>query len=69
MRRLGKGRLSEIFGKESVPIDEFLRSIELNKACEETWERGVEDSYKEVLIAFSNGINDYVKGVSLTPIE
>ena len=60
MRRLGKGRLSEIFGKESVPIDEFLRSVGLHRSCEATWEKGVDTFYKESLIAFSNGVNDYV---------
>jgi len=60
MRRLGKGRLSEIFGKESLPIDEFIRSAGLYRSCEETWNKGVDDLLSTSLTAFSNGVNDYV---------
>jgi len=37
MRRLGSGRLSEIFGKESLPIDEFMRTVGLRRTSEKTW--------------------------------
>ena len=68
-RLLAKGRLSEIAGTKSVIIDEFFRHIGLARTSEETWEQGLDPVLRESLIAYSNGINDYVKGISLTASE
>jgi len=60
MRRLAKGRLSELFGKETVSMDEFFKNIGMQRSCEATWAQGVEPLLKEALEAYSNGVNDYV---------
>jgi len=69
LRRLAKGRLSELFGKETVPIDEFLRAAGLFRASQETWDSGVDSNLAEVLEAYADGVNDFVKGVSLAESE
>ena len=46
-RRLGKGKLSEIFGKEALPIDEFMRSVGLERSSRETIRIAKDPMYTE----------------------
>src|SRR5579862_9076797 len=38
-RRVGHGRLSEIFGSATVPQDRFLRTVGFGRAARSAWER------------------------------
>jgi penicillin G amidase len=64
-RRLGKGKLSELFGELALPIDEFMRNVGLERSSKETWDINKDELLAKVLTAYSNGVNDYVQGVSL----
>lgn len=46
-----------------------MRYIGLDKLARSTWEKGagISERAKKLYIAYADGINDYVKGVSLTP--
>ena len=48
-----------------------MRYIGLDKLARSTWEKGagISERAKKLYIAYADGINDYVKGVSLTPQE
>lgn len=47
-----------------------MRYIGLHRAVEEIWDNGfIDQESKEVFQAFSDGLNDFIKGVSLTSIE
>ena len=39
------------------------------RVSEETWAQGLDPILQSSLVAFSNGVNDYVKGISLTESE
>ena len=41
-RRLCKGKLAELFGKEAVGIDEFMRYIGLDRSSQASWEQGID---------------------------
>lgn len=64
-RRLGKGKLCELFGEQALPIDEFMRSVGLERSSKESWENNTDPQLTSILSAYSNGINDYVQGISL----
>ena len=66
-RRVGKGTLSELFGKEGLAIDKFMRSVGLYKGAKDAWEaENFDKDTAEAFQAFSDGVNDYVQGISLT---
>ena len=59
-----RGDLSEIFGKDALIIDEFMRYVGMARVSQETWDSGtlsVEEASK--LQAYADGVNDYVQGV------
>lgn len=61
-----RGELAEIFGKDALVIDEFMRYVGLARVSKETWDSGtlsLEEAKK--LQAYADGVNDYVQGVSL----
>ncbi|OGU11928.1 MAG: hypothetical protein A2X61_13465 [Ignavibacteria bacterium GWB2_35_12] len=59
LRRLGKGRLSEIFGKTSLSVDIFMRAIEIEKTAHEINKR-INKTTLELLNSYSNGINYFI---------
>lgn len=65
---LFSGRLSEAFGKSTLPIDKFMRSISLYRYSFYTWEH-MEEEHKDVLRAYTAGFNDAVRSSKLLPIE
>ncbi len=76
LRRIGEGTLSALVGKPGYDNDVFIHSIGLNHVIEEIW-REVQakpelSKLKEMLIAYSKGVNDYIKYAennNLLPIE
>ena len=60
-RRVAKGRLSELFGKDALVIDEFMRYIGMERTSKATWDEGkVGSDYEKMAQAFANGVNDFV---------
>src|SRR5579862_4888916 len=55
-RRIGNGRLSEIFGAATIPQDRFLRVVGFARAARTAWDRLPEPAKAEV--------NAYVAGVN-----
>ena len=68
-RMMASGRLSELFGKMAHPIDEFLRLAGVREYSQKTWDAGLDPEFAAILQSYSDGINDYVAGVSLFPSE
>ena len=46
-----------------------MRLVGLERVSKETWENGTDPLLAEILQAFSDGVNDYVQGISLTSTE
>jgi len=58
-RRLGEGKLAEVFGEEAINADVFSRTLGLERAAEREVDTLCEAS-RAVLEAFSEGINAYI---------
>ena len=70
LRRVGSGRLSEIFGPDLVGTDHFFRALELDQLAItqalKFRETGNEDAVN-CAMAFLNGINEYIGRESYSP--
>jgi penicillin amidase len=60
-RRVGHGRLSEIFGATTLGQDRFLRTIGFGRAARSAWERLPGDARAEIE-AYVAGVNAFVAG-------
>ncbi|MGE5246450.1 MAG: penicillin acylase family protein [Betaproteobacteria bacterium] len=58
-RRIGFGRLSEIFGRVTVPQDRFLRTVGFGRAARAAWDRLPPDARADVT-AYIGGINAFI---------
>jgi penicillin amidase len=58
-RRVGNGRLSEIFGTATVPTDRFLRTLGTGRAARSAWEALAPES-KTALNAYVAGVNAFI---------
>lgn len=58
-RRIGEGRLSELFGKSSLGQDRFLRTMGIKRSAELSWEMLDADT-QAALQAYAAGINIYI---------
>jgi len=68
-RRVGHGRLSEIFGAAAVPQDRFLRTVGFGRAARSAWERMPEPAKSEIN-AYVAGVNAFITthhGAKLPP--
>ncbi len=59
-RRLGAGRMSELFGAQSLPLDEWARTIGFSRIADQMWNKAGAHT-REVLTAFCSGINAYLR--------
>src|SRR5207253_11500677 len=57
-RRIGHGRLSEIFGPTTVAQDRFLRTVGFGRAARAAWER-MPASVKTQVNAYVAGVNAF----------
>jgi penicillin G amidase len=55
-RRLASGRLSEILGKDTVPIDRFIRTLGIKHAAEKQFDH-YPIATKRLLQAYADGVN------------
>jgi len=60
MRRLGSGRLSEIFGKRSLRRDRFIRNLGLKEAARKSFSK-LFPQEKNLIMAYSRGVNFWMK--------
>lgn len=60
MRRLGAGRLSEVVGKATVPLDRTMRTLGLHRLAGETYRRLPADA-KQAVDAYAEGINAFLR--------
>src|SRR5215475_4929801 len=58
-RRVGHGRLSEIFGTATVPTDRFLRTLGTGRAARSAWEALAPES-KTDITAYVAGVNAFI---------
>jgi penicillin amidase len=65
-RRIGHGRLSEIFGRATVPQDRFLRTVGFGRAARAAWERLPADA-RAAIDAYVAGVNAFIATGSLPP--
>ena len=60
IRRAGEGRLSEVFGEETVPFDEMFRTIGIRKTVQLIKEKMNLNTLK-LLKAYAKGVNLYIE--------
>lgn len=59
MRRVGQGRLAEIFGTTTLPTDKLMRTLGLYRLAEEQ-AKTAKEPLKEALEAYSAGVNAWM---------
>ena len=59
-RHIGSGTLSEMFGKDQVETDAFLRTLGWKQTAEAEWE-GLGPESRAILQAYTDGVNAYLK--------
>jgi penicillin amidase len=67
-RRIGSGRLSEVFGEKTLETDEFLRTVGFYRAAEAAWP-ALSPKSQAALQAYADGVNAYVAGGRPLPPE
>lgn len=62
LRRVGGGRLSEIFGKDLVPVDTYLRTMGINSYAEKAAKEYINRDHPSLSLvqAYLDGINSYI---------
>jgi penicillin amidase len=60
LRRTAQGRLSELFGAETLPIDELMRALDLNGLARTAAERLAPET-RTALEAYSAGVNAWLR--------
>jgi penicillin amidase len=60
-RRIGHGRLSEIFGAATIPQDRFLRTIGFGRAARSAWDTLPADAKRQVE-CYVAGVNAFLEG-------
>ncbi|MBS1536494.1 MAG: penicillin acylase family protein [Bacteroidetes bacterium] len=58
-RRAGQGRLAEIFGKEALETDKFLRALDLEVISQKVWKTSSKTS-RFIMEQYSNGVNAFI---------
>ena len=67
-RRLGSGRLSEILGKDSLPVDKLMRTLGLRQASERAVDALAPDE-RAALRAYADGVNAWLAAHPALPPE
>ncbi|MFN5556996.1 MAG: penicillin acylase family protein [Chryseotalea sp.] len=71
LRRAAAGELSEVLGKDLIPVDKLFRALSLNKFAEENAEKFLSSDtadWQKAALAYQKGINAFVEK-GKTPIE
>lgn len=67
-RRTGQGRLSEIFGKRTLAVDEYMRTLGLYRAAQSAYAHLPEPA-RQSLEAYARGVNAWIDGTPVLPPE
>lgn len=67
-RRLGAGRLGEVFGPQAVAADTFLRRLGLRRSAQIDLE-AMHEHERECLTAFCQGVNAAMERLKVLPVE
>ncbi|MDQ6670256.1 MAG: penicillin acylase family protein, partial [Chloroflexota bacterium] len=70
-RRLASGRLAEVFGKDALDVDRFMRRLGLHRAAQRDWETAPA-SLRDSLRAYAAGVNACLDGLAVSrklPVE
>ncbi|MCL5267908.1 MAG: penicillin acylase family protein [Bacteroidetes bacterium] len=67
-RRLGEGRLSEVFGKKTLPIDELFRTLRFTEMADSLYDHSSMTT-KKILRWYSSGVNAYLSSTRMLPAE
>ena len=59
-RRAGEGRLSEVFGAKTIPIDQMFKTVGIYKSVKTNYEK-LNPLSKKILAAYSKGVNAFIK--------
>ncbi|MDA7982534.1 MAG: penicillin acylase family protein [Alphaproteobacteria bacterium] len=59
LRRIGRGRLSELMGSRTVPIDRFMRTLNLDEHLSSDF-AALDSRTREILEAYAEGVNGYL---------
>lgn len=71
LRRAGAGRLSEILGKDLVPVDKMFRTLGISQFAEEHAQKflnGDTAAFQRATHAYQKGLNEYIAN-GKTPLE
>ncbi|MDG9719464.1 penicillin acylase family protein [Streptomyces sp. DH24] len=61
-RHMTAGRLSEMFGKDQVKNDEFLRTLGWHRVAQQEYDTKLSADTKKYLRAYAEGVNAYLAG-------
>ncbi|WP_225838158.1 penicillin acylase family protein [Streptomyces sp. NK08204] len=61
-RHMTSGRLSEMFGKDQVKNDEFLRTLGWDRIAKREYDTKLSATTKKYLDAYAKGVNAYLQG-------
>ncbi len=67
-RRIGAGRLSEIFGEKTLKTDQFLRTLGVYRAASKAWEY-LNPRVQRMFEAYVQGINRWLQQGHVLPPE
>jgi penicillin amidase len=67
-RRIGAGRLSEIFGDKTLETDQFLRTVGFYRAAQAAWP-ALSPETQATLQAYADGVNAFLAGGHALPPE
>ncbi len=59
-RRLAEGKLSEIFGDETIDVDFFMRSLDLKDSCTKIY-NNLSAKSKQIIKNYTDGVNCFIK--------
>ncbi|MFC2134282.1 penicillin acylase family protein [Bacteroidota bacterium] len=60
LRRIGTGRLSEVFGSKTLPIDKMFRTLDFSSVVDKSF-KAMNPLAKNILLSYTAGINQYIK--------
>eukprot|EP00347_Sterkiella_histriomuscorum_P007762 403347656 len=59
LRRVSQGSLSEVFGRKTLGVDKFFRTLGLYQTAQEA-EKNLDEESRELLQSYADGINDFI---------
>ncbi len=67
-RRVGEGKLSEVFGSKTLAVDELFRTLRFKEMADSAY-KACSPLSKEILRWYANGVNAYIANAKVFPAE